>query len=807
MADNYSASTIRTMSATAHIRSFPSMYIPSPSSPKAQSHLVKEVLDNSIDEADNNPSKHHEIKVMLFTNKDQTKYQIAIMDNGRGVPIEALTRAFSEPRTSGKWGDSYDASVGVFGIGAKAASILSTKFVALAKRDGKIGFVEIEKGEVINEGHTTYTKDDTTGTLVFFEPDPEIFVGIEKFVNGVGWKDASLLIKHLAAYTPNTTTTIYENPKLVNFKLFKEQYEDIWFYFKNFESGKVYVGEQINPMDYIKQTFGLKGKVFTEFELSKPLSEKDRLAYDISLLFMDDLKYPGGLVSMVNKVLISSSNASQNIGLRTVLKGFIGPFIEDEDVRSFFEASYQMPVYGSLNVKWKKAKFSGQTKDDFVDEAFYFAYTTDLIKQLSTKGTEFWLSLYDHLKESIETAYHEFINKGMKGGKLKNVGNQLNKWSSYLGCASTDRTKTELLIVEGDSAGGAIDQVRNPNYQAVFLLKGKPINPEKHPLSKVRQDPVFQDLVKVIGVMPGDKDLEKLNFNRIGILTDADDDGWHIGSLIFGILKTLSPKIIDEGHVFVTNPPLYYLRMKSGSRGKANPANQLFIRDYNSMVGVKIDQIYYNTFDLELQYHNGPIVKLDQDEFKLFCFEVIRICTLIKNVASMLAINPEYLEQLIHVLPYLTPHTMNTEVIREKLKLDKVIYMPNENTLVLSKGVIDMPISLTRLLFDVKTYILPELHKLYWTDINLFITTKNSDVFQHEPISLMYLFREMEELDSIVSISRFKGLGQMPSHVLEATCINPDTRCIMPVYGMGDIETFYRLLGADSAGRKELTMG
>ena len=802
---NYDASTIRTMSATAHIRQFPSMYIPSPSSPKAQSHLVKEVIDNSIDEADNNPSVHHIVKVMLFTNKDQSKYQIAILDNGRGVPIEALTRAFSEPRTSGKWGDSYDASVGVFGIGAKAAAILSTKFVALSKRDGKIGIVEIEKGDVVNEGFTTYTADDTTGTLVFFEPDPEIFVGIDRFVNGVGWKDATLLIKHLAAYTPNTTTTIFESPKLVNFKLFKEEMPTIWKYFTDWSQGKVFEGEQMRPMDYIKQTFGLKGKTFAELELECPKTEKSRLAYDISLIFMDDDKYPGGLVSMVNKVQISSSSASQNLGLRTVLKGFIGPFIEDEDVRSFFEASYQIPVYGSLNVKWAKAKFSGQTKDDFVDEAFYFAYTSDLTKRLSTQGTEFWLSLYDHLKESIEKAYHEFINKGLKGGKLKNVGNQLNKWSSYYGCASTDRTKTELLIVEGDSAGGAIDQVRNPNYQAVFLLKGKPINPEKHPLSKVREDPVFQDLVKVIGVKPGDRDLEGLNFNKIGILTDADDDGWHIGNLIFCILKTLSPKILDEGHVFVTNPPLYYLRMKRGGTSKSSPANQLFIRDYNSMIGVKVDQIYYNTFDIELQYHEGPIVKLEQDEFKLFCFEVIRICTIIKSVASVLAIEPEYLEMLIHVLSYLTPHTMDTEKIRAKLNLDKVDYLPNENTLILSKGVSDTPVSLTRLLHEVRASILPELHKLHWNDLSVYITTKNTDVYQHQPVTLMYLFREMEELDSIVSVSRFKGLGQMPGNVLEATCINPDTRCILPVYGIGDMESFYRLLGTDSAGRKELT--
>ena len=806
MDNNYDASSIKSMSAVDHIRFVPSMYIPSTSSPKAQTHLIKEVMDNSYDEAENNPTVHHFVKIFLFVNKDETRYQIAVMDNGRGVPIEALTRCFSEPRTSGKWGNAYDNSTGVFGIGAKATSILSTKFVALSKRDKKIGLVDIEKGIVVNEGYTTYSKDDTTGTLVFFDPDSSIFSGTDKFIQGTGWRDTLLLIRYMAAYTPNTTTVLYRIPKLLTKTFFVADFDSIWNHFASIDKEKIFEGEQIPPGEFLKQVYGLRGKAFSELSLFQPMTDDSRLSYDISFLFMEDMKYQGGVISMVNKTLITGASASQNLGLRTVLKACIGPFIEDEDVKSFFEASYMIPIYASLNVKWKKAKFTGQTKDDFVDEAFYYEYTAALSKQFLALGSDYWLSLYDHLKENIEEAYHAFINKDLKSGKAKNIEGQLNKWSSFYGCSCTDMRLTEVLIVEGDSAGGAIDRVRNPVNQAVFLLKGKPINTERRNLSHSKQDPVFQDLTRVIGVLPGSKDLSGLHFNKIGILTDADDDGWHIGSLVFNILKTLSPEILEGGHVFVTSPPLYYLRMKSISKsGRANVANQLFVRDYESMIGVKIDKIYYNTFDLELQYHNGPIVKLTEDEFKVFCFEVIRICTIIKNVANVLAVNPEYLEMLIHCLPYLTPHTMDTELIRKRLNLDKVEYWEKENTLIISKGVYDIPISLTRLLFDVRTYILPELTKIYWNDIRIFITTKNTDVFDHQSISLMYLFREMEELDKIVSVSRFKGLGQMPEGILEATCINQDTRCIIPVRGIGDINIFYQLLGVDTASRKKLT--
>lgn len=806
MPNNYDASSIKTMSAVSHIRQFPSMYIPSPSTPRGQSHLVKEVVDNSYDEAENNPSVHHEVKLFVFTNKEQTKYQIAVYDNGRGVPIEVLTPAFSEPRTSGKWGDAYEDSTGVFGIGAKAAAILSNKFVALSKRDNKIGIVDIEKGNVVNEGFSTW-EEPSTGTLVFFEPDPSIFANTDKFVSGVGFKDVMSQLRFMAAYTPNTTTYIYIIDKLIPLKFFSENMEIVWNHFITLNKGLVFKGEQMPVIDYIKDIFNLKSKVFADISFSLPKSQKSRLSYDITLLFMEDLKYPGGLISMVNKTQISGSSASQNLGFRNVLKGFLSSFIDDEDIKSFFDVSYNIPVYASLNIKWKKAVFSGQTKDNFEDNTFYYEYTQDLVRQLSAWDKDWWFNLYDHLKEDIERQYHDFINKGLKGGKTKNIENNLNKWSSYMGCLSTDRNLTELLIVEGDSAGGAIDRVRNSTYQAVFLLKGKPINPEKHPLSKVREDPVFQDLVKVIGVTPGSKDLEGLRFGKIGILTDADDDGYHIGAITLDILKTLSPKILDEGHVFVTNPPLYYLRMNrmNGQQTRSNPANQLFIRDYNSMVGVKIDQIYHNAFDLELQFHDGPVHLLDQDEFKAFCFEVIRVCRIINDVASILAINPEYLEMLVHCIDYLTPHTMDTEAIRKKLDLDRVEYRKNENTIVLSKGVIDTPVSLTNLVFDLKTYILPHLYQLYWSDIHVYMTTKHSDAFYHQPVSLMYLYREMEELDKIINVSRFKGLGQTPEHVLETTCINPDTRCIMPIYGIGDYDIFYKLLGTSSDSRKALT--
>lgn len=817
MASNYDASSIKTMSSVTHIREFPSMYIPSPASPKAQYHIIKEVVDNSFDEAENMSAVEHHIKLIFYVNKDMTKYQVCVIDDGRGTPIERLTECFSEPRTSGKWGSAYSSSTGVFGVGAKATSILSKKFVAISKRDSQIGVVDIEKGIVTYEGRSSdESGDNTTGTVVFFEPDPTIFVGIDKFITSNGYKNVMLLMQFMAAYTVNTNTSVILAHSLMAYKFITEceeakDYEKLWNAFHKHTGDVLLTGSYVQPIDFLKQTYGLKGNIAMELNVAKPVTKASRLSYSICLVFMEDRKYTGGIVSMVNKTLIPGTNASQNIGLRTQLKAVIGQFITDGDIRSYFDATYSIPVYGSLNIKWDKAKFTGQTKDDFEDEEFYAEYVDALKKDFDQKPSEFWLSIYDLLKESIETSYHEFINKGLRGGKTKDIDAQLNKWSSFLGCSSTDSDKTELLIVEGDSAGGAIDEVRNSTYQAVFLLKGKPVNTERHPLSYVNKDLVFQDFARVIGVMPGDKDLSNMRFNKIGILTDADDDGYHIRTLVIDILKTLSPEILSQGHVFVSNPPLYYMRLTRGSMRAAvgNMQGQLFIRDHASMVGVKIDRIYRNTIDLDISVNNGPIVRLEGDDYKLFCYRVIEICDIIKNVAAVLAIDPELLEMLVHCLKYLTAKTVDTEAIRRILLLDKVEYKAKENTLILSKGIVDKPVSLTNLVFDIKTYIIPQFMNVFagfsWWDISVYMTTKNTDIFDKEPISLMYLYKEMNELDSIINVSRFKGLGQMPASVLEMTCINPETRCIMPIYGIGDLTMFERLLGNNTSLRKELT--
>ena len=817
--NDYSDKTIVSMKFLEHVRAKSGMYSFQLNSIQGLQQQLKEVVDNSVDEA-LDPDRIYDINLTFFIAKDKSTYQCLIQDFGRGIPVNKLADCFTKEFTSGKYRGEYGGkSSGTFGVGSKASAALSKVFIAFTKRDDGFGYLRVEKG-VIKDYKTQRARVDknaaTIGTTVLLQPDDTMFQKIDEMfknnVTGEEYTGIEHYISRLEFYSlfkRNVRLTVrFVDGLLKNSDLAKDPVE-LWKWLTDVNNFKSTIAYQTNPDEtprsYVIRKFGLKQPTWELGVLTKPGSDIDPLSYDIDL-FLDERSVKGdnGFIGAVNATPIVHPESSHIVMLQTVIKDYLSDNIADAEAKVFFENKYRVPFSGCISVGWQGAEFIGQDKTRFENRQFCDAYRSSLRKALrkitEERGDGFWDGLWELIKDNFEQEYAKFMHKSFRtNASIKNLCFSLRRPDSFDNCKLTNNQVTELFITEGDSAAGGVIKARDGKTQALLSLSGKPINAIRAEGKKLNANAIYQDLITILGVNPSDKTLDNMRFSKILIMTDADADGYHIVALLIGLFYKINPLILEEGRVYVTNPPLYALANKQGT---------VFLRDEAALRDTRINS-YRILLDIDMSLDGGKTsIHLNQNrnQFRDICMIVTYVTDVLKHQADLLNIDYMVLEQLLHVVDYLDDKNVNVKAIEKKLHLDSAVWDKVNNVLVLIDHGMEWRIPLNNLQASLRAYVLPLYKKFHWDKYELFVSTKYTDLYRSQPCTFAMLASIFHDIDKIYKVSRFKGLGEMSKEALKLTCIDKMTRCFTVIKGIGDVDRLYKMLDVDTEARKKLVI-
>ena len=279
-------------------------------------------------------------------------------------------------------------------------------------------------------------------------------------------------------------------------------------------------------------------------------------------------------------------------------------------------------------------------------------------------------------------------------------------------------------------------------------------------------------------------------------MADADPDGLSIIDLLIGMFYTINPLILEEGRVTIAMPPLYVLATKDKTR---------FLRDQHALDDAKV-VIYETHLQIGVSVNGGEIRYLKGDTYRDVVYMVKHICFIIEEVSRKLAIDPFLVEEMCHCVDYIYPGHVNTEAIKLVLGLDDCIYSRDSEVVTLIKNRMEVSIPINRLMNEIRIYILPELQKIQWDSIMLFVSTKQTNHYKDAPVMFWQLRQLFDTFDKEFSIRRIKGLGECTASELKFTCLDPRTRTVVTIRGIGDVKTLYDMLGVDTAERKKLVV-
>lgn len=544
-AEVYDASEIRVLDGLEPVRLRPGMYIGS-TGYEGLHHLIKEIADNSIDEAIAGFANRVEITLL----KDGG---VRIDDNGRGIPVDihpktgksTLETVLTVLHAGGKFGDGgYKISSGLHGVGSSVVNALSTKMMAEVYRGEYAYHIEFEIGEPIMELQKKKMTTRRTGSSITFYPDSTIFKETVEF--DYNW--VSNYARHQAYLTKGVLITVLDERTGACETFYFEG--GIKSYVKRLNNGKEVLADDIFYVDKQMNEVGIEIAIQyngTFTETLKPFAN--------NVLTPDGGMHVAGFRTGLNRIV--NDYARKNGLLKEKEDNLTG-----DDIKEGLTAV--------ILVKLPDPQFEGQTKNKlgnpevrgYVDKVVteYFGYYLEenpvVAKKIIGKAT-----LAARARKAARAARDNVIRKGAFEG--------LNLPSKLADCSSRKAEECELFIVEGNSAAGSAKEGRDSKIQAILPLRGKVLNTERARLDKMLANAELVSLIKGLGVGIGEQfDIEGLRYHKIVFMTDADVDGSHISTLLLTFFFRYMPEVITGGHVYLAKPPLFGLIKGTGAGRK-----------------------------------------------------------------------------------------------------------------------------------------------------------------------------------------------------------------------------------------------
>ena len=809
----YGADSIKVLKGLDAVRKRPGMYIGDTDDGTGLHHMVFEVVDNAIDEA----LAGHCDTIVVKINKDNS---VSVSDNGRGIPVEihktekisAAEVIMTQLHAGGKFDHkTYKVSGGLHGVGVSVVNALSKSLKVDIFRDGKKYFVEFENG-ITKAPLKEIGKSDLKGTNVTFLPSSEIFSDT-KF-------NLSILEKRLKELA-------YLN-KGLNIQLSDERKEKAKILNFKFDGG---------IKEFVKDLNKLKNKIKNEdsqFILEEPLyyqSNKNDIDVECALLW--NSSYNENVLCFTNNIP-QKDGGTHLLGFRNSITRLINKYANDfgllkKDKVTIVGDDVREGLICVLSVKVPDPKFSSQTKEKLVSSE-----VRPVVETITNEKISLWFDQNPKIAKTIigkiiqAAVAREVARKARESVRRKNAIDITSLPGKLADCQSNDINKTELFIVEGDSAGGSAKQARNREFQAVLPLRGKILNTFveaknnssdiKKVFSKMLSSNEIVTLINAIGTGVEPFELEKLRYGKIVIMTDADVDGSHIRTLLLTFFNNKPfNELIKKGHIYIAQPPLY--KIKSGKTVN-------YLKNENDLEKLAIENSLKKIESVT--FKNDKKFKYD----KTFIVQSYELYKLIKSIDG----DKEILEQLSIVGAFTEKDNiiLITEDKNNQKKLGAIKAVAENLNQNLEKddskwqGLIENDSFILRREFYHE--LIEKRLDFNFLSNNKILTNlskfnKIANIFQnscvikegdasHKANSLIEFIEIIIEIGKKnLSLQRFKGLGEMNPDELWETTLNPENNSLLKVNyselngeisepSSSDDEIFFTLMGEDVSKRK-----
>lgn len=566
--ESYGADKIKILKGLEPVRERPGMYIGS-TGVTGLHHLVWEIADNSVDEALAGYASHIKIELLPDDNKnpEHPANIVRVTDDGRGMPIDlhpetkrpALEAIFTVLHAGGKFDDgAYKVSGGLHGVGASVVNALSEWLEVTVMRNGKCYTERFERGKIVSDlyEHGTSTH---TGTIVTFKPDYEMFHETLLF-------DYQTIAERMeqTAYLNNILTITVED---------KRNPDNVISNTYHYDGGvKEYVEFLSRGKNPVNTDIIYNNSIGSYKELNSEGKEVTRdVIIEVAMQYNDS--YNSAIYSFVNNVKTPEGGHHEE-GFKLALTREIKKYAEankllkvnkDKTVEEITREDTLEGLVAIISIKHPNPEFEGQTKSKLGNPEVRGLVSKAFGETLSRYLAEHPVDARAIVDKCLLASRARINARKAREAVRKSPMDNLMLSSKLADCRCKDPEKSEMYLVEGDSAGGSAKTGRNSTYQAILPLRGKVLNVQKVQLSRALENQEIQTMIRAIGTGIGEEfDITKARYHKIVIMTDADVDGEHICILLLTFFYRFMRGLIEAGYIYVAKPPLY--RIKFGSQ-------------------------------------------------------------------------------------------------------------------------------------------------------------------------------------------------------------------------------------------------
>ena len=802
----YTSEEITVLKGLEAVRKRPGMYIGTTGLEGVQ-HLIHEIVDNSVDES----MAGFCDTVEIILNSDGS---VTVSDNGRGIPVDvkkgtgksALEIVMTTLHAGGKFeSKSYQVSGGLHGVGASVVNALSESLTVSVKRDGFLHEQKYSRGKIVSEIEKTpldVSIKNETGTTITFMPDIEIFKTID-----YSFKNITTRFKEMAYLNPGLT---------IRFR--SDFHQDLW---PSNQTTYMFTG---GVQSFVRSLNRSRTPIHPNIaSINGRLSPDDAKSkvetpVIVDIAFQYNETFQENVLSFAN-CIVTPEGGTHLTGFRRSLTRAINNYgkkngILKDDLKDVSGEDVREGLMAVISVKLGEPQFEGQTKAKLGNPEIESAVTSLMTQQLTeylednpndAKSILEKAATAARAREAAKKARDLVIRKNaMEGGALP---------GKLADCSEKDPAKSELFLVEGDSAGGSAKQGRDRNFQAILPLRGKILNVEKARPDKMLGHAEIAALITATGTGIGieDYDASKLRYHKIVIMTDADVDGAHIRTLLLTFFYRNMPQLIGDGNLFIAQPPLY-----KGNKGKSSQ----WLYSETEKDAWLAEKVFGK---IKIVSSKSPDKKIEKGDLGIFSSNIKDYLDSFKGLESLeipslviekLISDPEYSN-----LEFYSKPDAASSPSQPQASFDDLLNSESEEVVLEnSEEAINEPPEITHNIegYEVSKNIyehptVNRLRKIY-KEIGEFISEENFDVFKgSELISSKVSWREIPEIlennaeNSGVNIQRYKGLGEMNADQLWETTMDPENRVLLQVTSEDATaadDLFRKLMGDDVEPRR-----